>query len=267
MWCQEWKLQLNLNKCVCVRLGLTHTTALCYQINSTPIPSKENHRDLGVIVSDNLSFSAQYKSMCNAAYRSLNFIKQTLHGSTYSLLTRKSLYLSLVRSKMSYCSQLWRPYLIKDIVTLENVQQRATKFILNDYTSNYKDRLITLNLLPLMYWYKLQDILFFIKCLQSPDHNGINIFDFVQFSSSTTRFASQHKLLVKYRRSSKACHFYFVRIAHLWNALPPINVQLPLHAIKTQLINFFRNHFITKFNSTSPCSFHFVCPCCNCHLS
>ena len=103
MWCQEWKLQLNLNKCVCVRLGLMHTTALCYQINSTPIPSKENHRDLGVIVSDNLSFSAQYKSMCNAAYRSLNFIKQTLHGSTYSLLTRKSLYLSLVCSKMSYC--------------------------------------------------------------------------------------------------------------------------------------------------------------------
>ena len=157
--------------------------------------------------------------------------------------------------------------MIKDIVTLENVQRRATKFILNDYTSNYKDRLITLNLFPLMYWYELQDILFFIKCLQSPDHNGINIFDFVQFSSSTTRFASQHKLLVKYRRSSEARHFYFVRIAHLWNALPPINLQLPLHAIKTQLINFFRNHFITKFNSTSPCSFHFVCPCCNCHLS
>ena len=76
MWCQEWNLQLNLNKCVCVRLGLTHTTALCYQINSTPIPSKENHRDLGVIASDNLSFSAQYKSMCNATYRSLNLIKR-----------------------------------------------------------------------------------------------------------------------------------------------------------------------------------------------
>ena len=123
--------------------------------------------------------------MCNAAYRSLNFIKRTLHASTYSLQTRKSLYMSLVRSKMTYCSQLWRPYLIKDIVTLENVQRRATKFILNDYTPNYKDRLITLNLLPLMYWYELQDILFFIKCLQSPDHNGINISDFVQFRHLT----------------------------------------------------------------------------------
>jgi hypothetical protein len=172
-----------------------------------------------------------------------------------------------IHSKMSYCSQLWRPYLIKDIVTLKNVQRHATKSILNNYTSNYKDRLITLNLLPLMYWYALQSIIFLIKCLQSPDHNCMNNFDFVQFLSSTTRFASQHKLLVKYRRSSKARHFYFVRIAHLWNALPPINLQLPLHAIKTQLINYFRNHFRTKFNLASLCSFPFVCPCCNCHLS
>ena len=131
--------------------------------------------------------------MCNAAYRSLNFIKRTLHESTYSLLACKSLYLLLVCSKMSYCSQLWRPCLIK-YITLENVQRRATEFILNDYTSHHEDRLIILNLLPLMYWYELQDILFFIKCLQSPDHNGIKIFDFFQVSSSNTRFASQHKL-------------------------------------------------------------------------
>ena len=53
------------------------------------------------------------------------------------------LYLSLVKSHLTYCSQLWRPKLIKDMKSLEKVQRRATKYILNDYVSDYKARLHT----------------------------------------------------------------------------------------------------------------------------
>ena len=42
-----------------------------------------------------------------------------------------------------------------DILLLEHVQRRATKYILNDYTSSYKSRLTKLNLLPLMCIYEL----------------------------------------------------------------------------------------------------------------
>ena len=45
--------------------------------------------------------------------------------------------------------------LFNDILLLEKVQRRATKVILNDYTSDYKSRLIKLQLLPLMYAYEL----------------------------------------------------------------------------------------------------------------
>ena len=71
--------------------------------------------------------------------------------STQCPNAKKQLYLTLVRSQLIYCSQLWRPFLIKDIMILERVQRRATKFILNDYTSPYKSRLTQLNLFPLMY--------------------------------------------------------------------------------------------------------------------
>ena len=64
---------------------------------------------------------------------------------------RRSLYLALVRSQLTYCSQLRNPHLIKDTTILERVQRRATKYILNDYTSDYKFRLLKLKLLPLMY--------------------------------------------------------------------------------------------------------------------
>ena len=44
---------------------------------------------------------------------------------------KKNLVL-LVRSQLSYGSKVWRPHFIKDIIMLERIQRRATKYILND---------------------------------------------------------------------------------------------------------------------------------------
>ncbi len=102
---------------------------------------------------------------------------------------RKGLYISLVRSKLTYCSQLWRPRLMKDIIRLENVQRQASKFMLSDFSSNYTARLISLHILPLMYWLELQDIMFLIKCLKDPPDN-IEITSHISFASSATRASS-----------------------------------------------------------------------------
>ena len=59
----------------------------------------------------------------------------------------KNLYITLVRSQLSYCSQIWRSHLVKDFVMLERIQRRATKFI--TMQSDYKQRLLTLKHLPL----------------------------------------------------------------------------------------------------------------------
>ena len=92
----------------------------------------------------------------------------------------------VVRSQLLYCTQIWRPHLMKDIFNLEKIQCRATKHILNDYTSCCKDCLLNLKLLPLMNIFELQDILFAIKSLKSPN-NQFNINNYISFNSSTTR--------------------------------------------------------------------------------
>ena len=76
-----------------------------------------------------------------------------------SFQAKNLLYLSLIRSKLQYCSPLWHPQLIKNIQRFEGIQRRATKFILDDYTSDYKQRLLQLNLLPLMMQLEINDIL------------------------------------------------------------------------------------------------------------
>ena len=91
------------------------------------------------------------------AYKQLGLLKRTF--PTVHVSAKKNLYLSLVRSQLTYCSPVWRPQLLKHISFLEKVQRRSTKYILNDFESDYKSRLISLNLFPLMYWIELADIM------------------------------------------------------------------------------------------------------------
>ena len=87
-----------------------------------------------------LAFGAHYQHIISRAYRVLGLLRRTFSSNT-NLREKKRLYVSLVRSQLVYCSPFWRPYLLKDISQLETVQRRATKFILNDFRSDYKSRL------------------------------------------------------------------------------------------------------------------------------
>ena len=108
--------------------------------------------------SSNFNWSAHYNMITSKAYRMLGLIRRTL--KTNCVNAKKQLYIAVIQSQLQYCSILWRPQLIKDIITIERIQCRATKYILNDYTSSYKSRLQQLNHLPLMYNFELQDLMF-----------------------------------------------------------------------------------------------------------
>ena len=79
----------------------------------------------GVTFSSDLSWSAHYNAISTKAYQTLGLIRRTFKINCIE--AKKKLYLALVRSQLLYCSQLWRPQLIRDINILERIQQRATK--------------------------------------------------------------------------------------------------------------------------------------------
>ena len=83
---------------------------------------------------------------------------------------RRTLYLSIVRSTLGYATQVWSPQSIDLITRTERIQRRATKFILKlpfVCAETYKDRLITLKLLPITYWHEYLDIMFFFKAINN----------------------------------------------------------------------------------------------------
>ena len=118
----------------------------------------------------------------------------------------------MVCSHLIYCSPVWRPRFIKDIQLLERVQRRVTKYILNDFTSDYKDRLISLELLPLMMYYELLDIMFFVKSLKTPN-DCFDISNYLQFTTCNTQ--SSNIRLVHTRSSNIILLDIFILIAYL----------------------------------------------------
>ena len=148
---------------------------------------------------------------------------------------------------------------------LERLQRRATKFILGDYTSAYRQRLIKLQLLSLMMVLDLElsDIMFFIRSIKNPT-TSFDITKFINFSSNSTRSSSHFKL--KHIRSSNNLtrNFYFNRLPRLWNNLPPININHSTSTIKYTLKSCFWTHFLNHFDSDCPCTYHYYCPCNNC---
>ena len=162
----------------------------------------------GIILSEDLSWGKHYKSIHAArAYKVLGLIRRTFLPS-HSTSTMVKLYVSLVSSQLFYCTQIWRPHLMKDILSIERVQRRATKYILNDYTSCYKTRLIKLRLLPLMYLFEIQDILFAIKSIKTPSSH-FDITNYSVFSSANTRSGASNKLLLPYHQNNISRHSYF----------------------------------------------------------
>ena len=269
-WCEQWKLKLNASKCQTLTVSLSkhHRNHQCqhYSIDGANLDSTNSQRDLGVLVKCDLSWTDHLNQICGRGYRSLNMIRRTIPpGAT--IILKKQLYISLVRSHLTYCSQLWRPRMVKDILSVERVQRKATKYVLSDYSNDYKLRLQSLHMLPLMYWLELQDIMFLVKCLQDP-HDCMNIRSHVSFSPSGTRAGSGNKLKYEYRRTSNGRHFYFNRVVRLWNKLPSSCIDLTKsfatvrHTVRAFLWTHFENHFDLK----NTCTFHLVCPCYKCHL-
>ena len=75
------------------------------------VTTADQHKDLGINISSNLTFSLHYETISAKAYKMLGLLRRAFE--TRSTIAKKKLYLSLVRSQLTYCSQIWRPFCVK----------------------------------------------------------------------------------------------------------------------------------------------------------
>ena len=131
-WTNTWQLKFNVSKCTVIRCTrsltpLTHD----YILNNHILNISDQHTYLGVIIHKTLSWSPHISDIVTKASRTLNFMKRNL--SKCSSQVKESAYLTMIRPQLEYASDVWDPHCVGDIMELEKVQWRATRWVLNDY--------------------------------------------------------------------------------------------------------------------------------------
>ena len=180
--------------------------------------------DLGIQVTSNLDWSDHVYKICKKANKMLGLLRRCSLAFQNSE-TRRLLYLTIVRSNFSHASQLWSPQKAVLIQEMEKVQRRASKFILNlNYLSEitYKQRLLSLRILPVSYWLELLDLLFLFKVIHGLVSLPPSVCPAILVAVRSTRSNTNNgrKLIVKKCRTTTYQNSYFIRVTKLWNILP-----------------------------------------------
>ena len=177
-WCHDGRMDLNQTKCVVMHFSrILRPTITQYTLSGTPVQQSSSQKDLGIITTSDLKWNKQVQEISTNANKMLGFVKRTAFDIRQRQL-RKVLYLTMVRSQLAYGSQVWAPQTVNNIMTVERVQRRTTKFILSlPYQTDisYKERLITIGIIPICYWHENLDLVYLYKCIISNSDRNISI--------------------------------------------------------------------------------------------
>lgn len=144
---------------------------------------------------------------------------------------------------MEYCSPIWSPNSVGDILLLESVQRSFTKRIPGLENMSYDARLKALNMITLERRRLHFDLIFCFKLLKGliggvPENYGLVL-------STRKSRGNSFKLVINNPRIDARKYFFSSRICEPWNSLPDSVVLLNnVNSFKCQLFNIDFNKFL-----------------------
>ena len=246
-WSEENNMLLHQKKFELVTHSTGHSNLLQelpfyselneYHTEDAIISPQDKVRDLGVLISSNLSWSPHIAKITDDARKISSWILSVfLDRSAQTLLP---LFKCLVRSRLEYCSAVWSPSKVEDIMRLESVQRSLTARIDNVKHLHYWDRLRELNLMSLQRRRERYIIIQVFKLLHGLAPNDIGL----EFHTSPRRGVccivpplvrgSKPKIQRLYDNSFKVVG------AKMWNLLPStIRKKTTLDSFKASLTKY-----------------------------
>ena len=156
-------------KCFIVTFrGLTEEQ---FYLSNLPLLGLTSAKDLGLMVTSNLSWSTHIESKIRKA-NTVFFIKR--NTSATQIRVRLNLYKSMLLPILSFaccCFSLSRT----SLKLLENFQKRVLKWVCRDYHSTHKELLLKCNLLPVPMFFQLKNLLFLSKYFHELRFTGVDL--------------------------------------------------------------------------------------------
>ena len=91
-------------------------------LGDLPLQKVDTFRYLGVLLSQDMSWSPHVRATCSKAKKVLGLLYRKFYRCSNRNDTLIQLYMSLVRPHLEYACLVWAPHMAKDIHAIENVQ-------------------------------------------------------------------------------------------------------------------------------------------------
>lgn len=272
-WSITWGLKFNTEKCKYISFGNKNKIHHTYTMYGIGLEQVSSYTDLGITVCSNLKWDKHINNCVSRANQRIGFIKRCV-GHGCSLDVKKKCYISMVRPLLEFNSIIWSGCTKNQLIKIESVQRKTTKYILNSYDGvlNYKERLTKCCILPLTLRRDYLDIVFFYNCIKDlTDFNIYNIVNHNLNNRNVTRSDADQMLLHrKLVHTESYRRFYSSRITYTWNKLPQALRYTELTDIghnttfKKELKKWLTGYFNTNFDVNSTCTWCTYCLCTHC---
>jgi len=126
-------------KAIIITKNGSDTSGIELKINDDIIHTQKEVMLVGVTLDNKLSLAPHISTICKRAANQLNSIKRL--NKHFDAETKKHFVRTYVLSHFNYCPLVWHFCGNGSIHKMEKIQERALRFVFNDYTSEYKDML------------------------------------------------------------------------------------------------------------------------------
>ena len=236
-WASKWQLQINIDKCYCMRLlskYLRFSPVPIYTLNGVVISVTNETRDLGIQIDNRLTYSSHISQIIRKANQRVGMLFRGFHSRDVNILRRA--FVTYIRPLLEYNSIIWNPTIKKYINPLESVQRRFTKRIPSLHSFPYLERLKLINLQSLEERRLKFDLIMYYKILNNLTPFALTDFFNIRCPMSTLRDCSP-QLCKPTKGSNYIFSSFCVRGIDCWNNLPDsLKHQKSLPSFKSGLL-------------------------------
>ena len=137
LWCQSWKLSLNISKC-CIKSFTLNNLQISfdYPLNCTKFLRVAIIKDIGIFQTCNLNFNVHIDFVIKKARKVFGYVVRNCK-SFHNTLVLKSLYFSLVRPHLEFAAVAWCPFNLANINKIKRVQMRFVRYLCSKCNLDY----------------------------------------------------------------------------------------------------------------------------------
>ena len=211
-------MQANPDKFQAIAVGRkTHKKNPVFTIGQSTIECDDIVKLLGIDIDFNLNFDAHLSTICKNAAQQLNILK--IIGRNLCKLSRLTIFHTFILSNFNFCPLTWHFCSKANTRKIEKIQERALRFVYNNYNSSYSE-LLDIAKLPSLHIRRVKNMAIetfkIINKLSPPVLN-----DLLQKHDTKYNFRYSNLLQIpSVKTTSYGKNSFMYAAPALWNSLP-----------------------------------------------